>query len=58
MAPDPFTAADEANADRARLASLERIQREREARRRSDPADELELFNPNRRNARGLFEET
>ena len=52
---DPFAISDAANAERAKREALARHQRERAARRDMRPADELELFNPNRRNARDLF---
>lgn len=58
MTPDPFAHADRENAERAKRHALERHAREREARRQNLAADDLELFNPNRRGAADLFRES
>jgi hypothetical protein len=53
--PDPFADPSADRAARCLAHQLESHARERQAKRRALPADDLDLFNPNRREARDLF---
>lgn len=55
MSPDPFKAAELANAERAKAEALERFRRERDAHRLANPMPAGGLFDDVRRNQKELF---